>query len=467
MISPSEPLPSSTAIGVLTSAHRVLSENRRHGLTVPHRRMFPAGYLWDTGVTARGIAVYDPSRAAAEVVRYLQSQWRSGMIPNEVYFHRVAFRERIFGVHPDRPRGLTTSGITQPPWIVRAVLEVGRRLDREAGDRFHAAVIPSLVRWSRWVLDHRIGRRGLAVVIHPYETGMDNRIDLAGAMTQEWLGDDDRFGGLALRGRLAVVAGMRRLWGDTRTVPVAQRSSHADVLTAFRQTQHIRRVGYDLTAIEQSGRGVLVEDVGFNAVLLDAFACLAELAAEADDRTLTRWLDDELSSATQRLTEALEGLWVDDPDDAPAGYYGRDYRTGRILARPTVAGLFPLLRSQNPVRTAALIEALTDPRRYWTRVAPPSAPVDSPGFAAEQYWRGAAWPFPVDILETALRAQDEPALAADLRRRYLNRPHAVEHAEYHHPLTGQPLGARGFSPSAALAVRLAAAEGLEPVSMGT
>jgi hypothetical protein len=454
---------------VLSSAHRVLEDNRLYGLTVPHRQLFPAAYLWDTSVTAKGIAVFDPDRAAGEVLRYLQSQWRSGLLPNEVYFDRIGPRDRLFGDHPDRPDGLTTSGITQPLMIVRTVLEVGRRLDRDGRDRFHARALPRLVRMSRWLLARRIGPGGLAVAIHPFETGMDNRIDLAGAMAREWLVADSRLGRLARGAGETTVAAVRRLVGDGRRVPVSQRSSDADLLAAFLQLRHIRRLGYDLEAIRASGRGVLVEDVGFNAVLLDAFACLAELASEAAGPSeQTAWVDEVLRPATGRLAERLEELWFPGSDTVRGGYYSRDARTGRLLLRPTVAGLFPLLHSPDGAcdrtaraqRTAVLLDALTDPGQYWTAVAPPSAPLDSAGFSAERYWRGAAWSFSLDIIDTALGVQGRPEIARELRRRYLERSHGPVHAEYENPDTGRPLGIGSFSPAAALTLRLAGAEGL-------
>ena len=45
-------------------------------------------------------------------------------------------------------------------------------------------------------------------------------------------------------------------------------------------------------------------------------------------------------------------------------------------------------------------------------------------------------------LETALELAGQPELADELRRRYLARPHGLDHAEYQNPLTGAPLGAR-------------------------
>ena len=132
--------------GLIASARRALELNRLHGLTVPNLKMFRAGYLWDIAVISKGIAVHDPERAAGELVRFLAAQWRSGMLPNEAYFQGHPIRGRLHGRHPDRPRGLTTSGITQPPMIVRSALEVGRRLDPDRRTAFYTAVLPRLKR---------------------------------------------------------------------------------------------------------------------------------------------------------------------------------------------------------------------------------------------------------------------------------------------------------------------------------
>jgi hypothetical protein len=445
--------------GLVAAAHRTLDVHRLAGLTVPNLEMFPAGYLWDIALIAKGIAVDDPERAAGELARFLQAQWRSGMLPNEVSFDRRPGRRRLHGRHPDSPEGLTTSGITQPPMIVRSALEVGRRLEPARRAAFHARVFPGLKRLCRWVLENRVGRNGLAVLIHPYESGMDNRIDLAEAMAGEWLGADDLAGRSGRTVTLAGLHAVRRFWGDCRTVPVAHRSSNPDVLAAYRQTRHIRRLGYDLAAVEASGRGVLTEDVGYNAVLVDAFGCLQELAdalGRAADPDLT--VEPAMKAAMDSVAARLEGLWSDTLDGR-GGYASRDYRTGRLSTRPTVAGLYPLLVDGRPERTAILVQTLVDPAKYWTLVPPPSAPVDSEGFAPDAYWRGAAWSFPTDIIETALELRGEREIAAELRRRYLARPFGRWHAEYENPLTGKPLGAKPFSPAAALTLRLAGSRG--------
>jgi hypothetical protein len=441
----------------LAGAHAALAVNRRHGLTVPQAEMFPGGFLWDTAVIAKGIAVHDPGRAASDILRFLQSQWRGGMLPNEVYFEGMRFRRYAFGYHPDRPEGLTTSGITQPPMIVRAALEVGRRLEPEQRSSFFAAVFPALSRLCSWVLEERVGRNGLAVTIHPFETGMDNRIDLAEAMSEEWSAGGVLGEPLKLAAFTTLGVG-RRLWGDGRRVPAEQRTSHRDLLNAFLQTRHIRRFGYDLAAVERSGRGVLIEDVGYNAVLVDAFASLHAMAADLGcpgEPRLT--VPPAMTESMDRVAERLDDLWHDDPTGRDGGYYSRNYRTGQLLLRPTVAGLFPLLTTRQAGRVEVLVRTLVDPSKYWTRVAPPSAPVDSEGFTPNRYWRGPAWAFPVDIIETGLELQGLREVSAELRRKYLTRPHGRQHAEYENPLTGEPLGVNGFSPAAALTIRFAQA----------
>ena len=260
---------------------------------------------------------------------------------------------------------------------------------------------------------------------------------------------------------MTAINAARRLWGDCRTVPVGHRSSNEDVYAAYFQTRHIRRLGYDLAAVEASGRGLLFEDVGYNAVLVDAFTCLHEIEAELGPDDRSRFgIEAEMQLAMDRVAQRLDDLWVQDPPNGPSGYFGRNYRTGEFSLRPTVAGLFPLLVTRRRERVKELVTALVDPSKYWTLVPPPSAPIDSEGFSANEYWRGAAWSFPTDIIETGLELQGEHDTARELREKYLHRPYGHRHAEYENALTGQPLGARPFSPAAALAVRLADKEGL-------
>lgn len=439
----------------LGSAHQALTSNRRGGITVPHARMFPGAYLWDTALIVKGLAVFDPERAAAEVLALLGAQWRSGMLPNEVHLDGDRMRRLLHGRHEAAPEGIVTSAITQPPTIVRSVLEVGRRLDRERRDAFHRIAFPALARLCRWVLTERVGSGGLAVVLHPYETGMDNRTDLADAMAAHWLGAAAVPEQVPRRGALTLLAAARRSVGDLRTVPLAHRSSHQDVLAAYLQTRHIRRYGYDLGAIEASGRGVLIEDVGYNAVFLDALGCLRELAAEPGLPDLDDVLGASADRAYEAVAQALDGLWQPGDGSTAAGYTSRDHRTGELLAGEHVATLYPLLVERRPERIRAMVDAIADPARFGTRIALPSMAADSARFTPDRYWQGPVWPFPTDIVHTALTLHGEHELAADLRRRYLTRPGAEHHAEYDNPLTGAALGARPFSPSAALAIHFA------------
>jgi len=428
---------------VIRAAREVLERNRRGSWTCPATGIYPHQWLWDSCFVAIGLAHQDPRRAADEVHAVLRGQWTNGMVPHMIFAPeaRDLGSARLWRSRRDSraPIDVETSGITQPPLLAVAAWYVARRLNTTDRNEFLAVVVPQIARYHRWLYQERdLGHTGLVTLIHPWECGLDTSppwMDALRAVRQPaWL----RF---VLRWRLTrFVRFVRR---DTRYVPLAERESDDDGLLMLVLARRGRRFSFDLRRLPRS-KSLLVQDVGFNALLVVANRALLELTADAGVR-----LEPELLESFARTVDALEELW----DDSQSGYCARDAVTGELLQAPTVATFFALWANLRSDRMQQLIERLASDG--WSPTFPvPSVPTDSPVFNPERYWQGPTWVNTNWLIIQGLRTQHEATLADELQRQTLQLIDAGGFAEYFSPHTGEGYGAQAFSWTAALALEL-------------
>ena len=160
---------------VLAAAEAVLAANWRGGSTVPSGRQYPHQWGWDAAYIAIGWSWVDPQRAAAELESLLRGQWPDGRVPHivfhadvpeDAYFPGPAFWDSDVG-------GVATSGLTQPPLHARAALEVAQRSGE--GTAVLRRLFPRLAAQHAYLAGRRdAGGGGLAAIVHPWESGLDN-----------------------------------------------------------------------------------------------------------------------------------------------------------------------------------------------------------------------------------------------------------------------------------------------------
>jgi glycogen debranching enzyme len=85
---------------------------------------------------------------------------------------------------------------------------------------------------------------------------------------------------------------------------------------------------------------------------------------------------------------------------------------------------------------------------------PPSTSPASPAFDPMKYWRGPQWPPVTWLLIWGLERCGEQEVAHGLREAALDQLADGLFAEYYQPFTGEPLGARSQSWTAAVALDL-------------
>lgn len=439
-------------------ARAVLAANDTGTMVTAAPNLYPHQWSWDAAFIAAGLSTVSIPRALAELGHLLDAQWASGMIPHIVFSQATSDAAGYFpGVDRWRtagisPPGVASSGICQPPvhaTLLRRIVERATARggeDARLAEDFARDTLPRWIRWHGWLRRARAADgSGLVTIYHGWESGMDN---------------SPRFDGPYARVRPGQLEPFTRT--DTRIVQDAgQRPTDQEYARYLWLVQQMADVGYSDARLP-GAVDFQVKDVFASAALAAANEDLAVLAERFGQRA-----DPALDPARLRdwAAEFREG--VDATVDPSTGLArDRDVLTGEWIGEATIAGFAPLVSSSDPhVRAAqaALIDGpdwAGDPRLAFP--LPPSTATGSPAFRPRQYWRGPVWPVMTWCLAQAMRSHGEEARYRRWREAALAQladltfgPYPFGHypfGEYYEPFTGEPLGSRNQSWTAAVAL---------------
>jgi glycogen debranching enzyme len=402
-----------------STAENVLAGNWTGSSTVPSRRQYPHQWGWDAAYIAIGWSWIDPQRAAAELESLLGGQWPDGRVPHIVF-------------HPDVPEdayfpgpafwGGATSGLTQPPLHARAALEVARR---GAGTEFLRRVFERLAAQHAYLASRRDrGGGGLAAIVHPWESGLDNSPAWDAPLA-------------AVRLPAAGVEPYERR--DRRHVDASERPSDDDYDRFVQLARAYRDGGY----ADDGEAEFLVEDPLFNSIWLWSTHALAEIAALiGEDAGPFR------EGAAAIHAALLARLWDGER------FRPLDLRTGRRLETRTIQGLVPLLDPDLPEDAVARLVAELESSHFRgpAGIGVASSDLGAPTFERRRYWRGPVWANLNWLLSRALRGHGRDDAARSLERTTLGLVERSGMREYFDPVTGEGLGAHDFSWTAAAVI---------------
>jgi hypothetical protein len=420
---------------LLRDAVHVLIDNWHGHSTVPSRSLYPHQWSWDSAFIALGLRHWAPKRAATELLSLFGAQWSDGRIPHiafnpavdpHAYFPGPTFWRSVDVVgHPP----IDTSGIIQPPVHATAAVAVAEGLG-EDGVAFARRAYPCLVAQHDYLRRRRsVGPVGLAAVVHPWETGMDN--------SPAW------------DSPLHVVPADLSLFDtytrrDLEHAGTGERPTNEDYARYIRLALDYRDHGYDDEWVRAEGEFCVV-DPTFNALWAWAEIALADLAARIGaDPTGHR------AEAT-RLTRALvDQLWSAEA----ALFVARDVRTGQQLGERTVSGLIPLVLPDLPAEIVSAVHdtSVGDRFRVGAAYGVPSFDLTDPRHDPQRYWRGPSWLNTTWLVAQGLRQHGHDDLASRLDSDIVALTARSGLREYFHPLTGTGHGTDRFSWSAALLI---------------
>ncbi|GLZ10836.1 hypothetical protein Acsp04_10710 [Actinomadura sp. NBRC 104425] len=420
------------AAGLRRAAARVLLANWTGSSTVPSRTLYPHQWSWDSAFIALGLRHLSPRRAQVELETLLGAQWDDGRLPHIVF--DAATPADAYFPGPDFWRAgpspkVRTSGIVQPPVHALAAWRVHRADPAEAARRgFLARAYPRLAAWHRYLGTCRdLGGHGLAAIVHPWESGMDNSPCWDGPLA-----------------RVEPVPPSRFRRRDLDHAASADRPTDRDYGRYVRLARDYRDHGYDDAAAPHA---FAVEDPAFNALLVLSELALARIAeAVGADPAPHRRRAEQVTAAL------LDRLW-----DAPSGLFlCRDLVGGGPIREHGVGGLVPLAVPGLPV-AADLVRTAVGERFGLGRVhMVPSYDLTGHAFEPARYWRGPSWFNMSRLVHMGLLEHGETARADALRASMLNAAGRSDFAEYIDPLTGEGHGSTGFAWTAATVLDLLA-----------
>src|ERR687897_262979 len=439
-------------------AGKILHRNDMEGWTRAAPSLYPHQWSWDSAFIALGLAHLDTSRAAQELRTLFAHQWKTGKVPHIVFnpkappqsYYPGADHWACAAASPDAPLAPPyTSCLCQPPVHAIAVLRIWEAAGREDEKAFAEAtdflreIYPRLLAWHRYLATFRDPERsGLVTIYHPWASGTDNSPRWDGALAAVEVGEMSTYPRYDLQ----------------HVDDPSERPASTEYDRYLWLVKLIKRAGCDERAIYRS-HPFLVKDVLFSAILVAANEALLEIAevleAPREDREL-------IESWIERGRQGLEEQW--DPDLGLC--LDRDVLAGESVRVRTIAGFAPLISGGlERSRLYELLETLDSPDfagnpnlRY---PLPPSTSPEEPGFHPRSYWRGPVWPVANWLLWWSLLRAGVNERAQKLRRETLGELSEGGFAEYFEPFTGEPLGSREQSWTAAVALDMLATGGAD------
>ena len=416
-------------------SQRVLHGNDLGTSTKPAPSLYPHQWNWDSAFIAIGLSHSNQNRAQQEIRSLLKSQWLTGMVPHIVFnpestnYHPGP---EYWGIEiPEAPESIRTSGITQPPVIALAALDIYKRADDKLmGLDFLREVYPALLIEENFLSTSRDPNgEGLSFICHPWESGMDN--------SAIWDGPLHSF-------EMEFIPDFMRK--DNKKIPANQRPSDSEYTRYSYLVQRYAMESWNQSEIFKLNH-FAVQSLLFNTLHLRSMQSLVEIAKIID--TEAEWLE---SNIEQTMKIFDNKLW----DRERSQYFDYDLSSHSSIDSENISQFLPLFAGIPSPAQAEILVAKLQTEGFWPSngygICTQSR--ESSEYDKECYWRGPVWINMNWMIIKGLNLYGYNMLAGRLAHDTLSL--VAEHGcyEYFNPETGEGLGRDSFSWTAALVLDL-------------
>ena len=404
-------------------AKEVLINNRRSGYTLPtNNELYPAQWNWDSAFIALGYSYFNMEYAIEELEKLISGQWEDGMIPH-ILFHDND--ESYFPNHKtwDCGNKVPSSGITQPPIIATIIKKIvdQNKLDKSQMKRMEI-IIKKLKKYLDWFYNYRdTNKIGLAAIIHPWESGLDNSPIWDGPLDKVKIEENLKY--------------ERRDLNVSRSSNRPLKKDYDGYITLLNQ---FKKNKYNPSKIVNDSMFNVI-DIGFNSILIRATKDLVEVSKKFNlDFT-------DLKNKISKSEESLIKFYKDEDQS----FFSYDFKNHNLIKVDAISNYFILFANlENQEINNKIIDKLkkynSQKDYFFTTVNPKDKT-----FEETRYWRGPVWINSNWIVYQGLINKDK-IFSSLIKNKTLELLENKKFHEYYNYKTGECLGANNFSWSAAL-----------------
>jgi hypothetical protein len=428
---------------LVESAKKVLDGNWTGEFTIPSGTLYPHQWSWDSCFIAIGNSYFDIDRSMKELEHLFDAQWKNGMIPHIVfnekektYFPSPEYYDITRS--PNAPEHVKTSGMTQPPVHAIACFCVHHNSkDKEKTKEFLARVYPNLLKFHRYLMTERDPEKsGLVTIFHPWESGRDD--------SPIW---DDALA----RVKIIKMPKFQRL--DIKAADSSERPSDEEYNKFIFLVDTMKLYNYD-GKIMYEKYPFKIKDVLFSSILYVANWALLQIAKLIGKNS------EEISEWISRTETNFRKFFCAPSNISDGLFYDYDVVIGERIMKRTISSLLPIYTGLLSKQEAEVIVK-------WISGADFAADYDTVASVDEKesdfkpldYWRGPvwinnSWGLTYGLLRYGYTDRAERIKQGALRL-------VAEHGfrEYFNPTSGEGLGGKNFSWTAAAVIDMIMAKG--------
>ena len=407
----------------INRAKKTLIGNRRKGYTLPtNNKLYPAQWNWDSGFIALGYSYFNLNFALKEINTLLDGQWKDGMVPH-ILFHNTKTNYYPNYTAWNCGNKIHSSGITQPPILATILKEILNKNKINKAQLLNIKkIIKKIKKFHEWFIKFRDPKKtGLVSILHPWESGYDN--------SPIW---DEPMN------KVKIEKNIKYKRADNKVVNPDFRPLDIDYDRYVTIKNNLRKLKYNPKNGYKSSFFNVV-DVGFNSIFLKANKDLVELL---DTFGLNKKKIDNYIKVTEKNFLKLY-------DKKRKTFFSKDIKNNKKIYIPSITNYFLLFADLNNDKiNKRLIQNLKKhnlKEKYFFS----SIKSNHKSFEEKRYWRGPVWINCNWFIYKGLKNKDR-LFSDKIKNKTIQILEKKGFFEYFSCKSGQPMGAKNFSWSAAL-----------------